>query len=152
MRSRRWAEYLHVFISNGLIITSARQEASAHSSCLGMAHRILWNVVVTGTQVFSRAFVEAYKQATSASVKASAQAARQKNVGGLSLDEARKILGVESGPLDPVQVRKKYEFLFDANSKEKSGSFYLQSKVFRAMERINAENTIADKGARSSPS
>lgn len=104
-----------------------------------MAHRILWNVVVTGTQVFSKAFVEAYKQATSASVKASAKAARQKNVGGISLEEARKILGIDSGPLDLTQAKTKYDFLFNANSKEKSGSFYLQSKVYRAMERIKAE-------------
>lgn len=105
-----------------------------------MAHRILWNVVVTGTQVFSKAFVEAYKQATSASVKASASAARQKNVGGVSLDEAKKILGIESSsPIDQELAKKKYDFLFDVNSKEKSGSFYLQSKVYRAMERIKAE-------------
>jgi len=104
-----------------------------------MAHRILWNVAVTGSQVVGKAFMEAYKQANSASVKAAATAASQKNVGGLGLGEARKILGVDSGDLDLEEAKKKYEFLFNANSKEKSGSFYLQSKVYRAMERIKAE-------------
>lgn len=104
-----------------------------------MAHRILWQVFVTGSQVVGKAFMEAYRQASSASVKASADVAAHKNVGGLGLSEARKILGIEDGALNMSDAQKKYDFLFDANSKEKSGSFYLQSKVYRAMERIRAE-------------
>lgn len=104
-----------------------------------MAHRVLWQVAVTGSQVVGKAFVEAYKQASSASVKASANAAAKKNVGGVSLGEARKILGIDDADVDLAEAKKKYDFLFEANSKEKSGSFYLQSKVYRALERIKAE-------------
>lgn len=103
-----------------------------------MAHRIFWQVAVTGSQVVGKAFVEAFRQASSASVKASAAAAAN-NVGGVSLGEARKILGIENGEIDLAEAKKKYDFLFAANSKEKSGSFYLQSKVYRALERIKAE-------------
>jgi import inner membrane translocase subunit TIM16 len=39
-------------------------------------------------------------------------------------------------------LAQKYEHLFQAN--EKSGSFYLQSKVFRAKERLEQE--FQDKG------
>lgn len=96
------------------------------------------------------AFLEAYRQASSASLKASANAAAQKNVGGVGLGEARKILGIENRPFDMAEAQKKYEFLFEANSKEKSGSFYLQSKVYRAMERLKAE-MAAKSEAQSDP-
>ncbi|GMF00297.1 unnamed protein product [Ambrosiozyma monospora] len=37
------------------------------------------------------------------------------------------------------KAQKSYDYLFDINSKEKGGSFYVQSKVYRAMERIQNE-------------
>lgn len=41
--------------------------------------------------------------------------------------------------LDPKEVEEKYEHLFNVNEKSKGGSFYLQSKVYRAKERIDHE-------------
>jgi len=41
--------------------------------------------------------------------------------------------------LDPQEIDKKYKHLFEVNDKAKGGSFYLQSKVFRAKERIDSE-------------
>lgn len=102
-------------------------------------------VFVTGSQVVGKAFMEAYRQASSASVKASAAAASRQQYGGIDLGEARKILGVENSQLNLEEAQKKYDYLFDANSKEKSGSFYLQSKVYRAMERIKGEIEEAKK-------
>jgi import inner membrane translocase subunit TIM16 len=55
----------------------------------------------------------------------------------MSLEEAKQILNVEN--LDPESVQKKYEHLFNVNDKAKGGSFYIQSKVFRAKERIDQE-------------
>lgn len=110
-------------------------------------------VVVTGSQVVGKAFMEAYRQASSASVRASATAAAREKSGGVTLSEARKILGIEDGTLDLDSAQQKYDHLFDANSKEKSGSFYLQSKVYRAMECVKyeiqqeeAEKAAATKG------
>lgn len=104
-------------------------------------------VFVTGSQVVGKAFMEAYRQASSASLRASATAAAREKTGGVSLSEARKILGIEDGSLDLEQAQKKYDYLFDANSREKSGSFYLQSKVYRAMECVKYEvqQTEAEK-------
>lgn len=41
--------------------------------------------------------------------------------------------------IDAKEVQEKYEHLFNLNEKSKGGSFYLQSKVFRAKERIDQE-------------
>lgn len=55
----------------------------------------------------------------------------------MTLEEAQQILNVNK--LDPEDVQKSYQHLFDVNEKSKGGSFYLQSKVFRAKERIDEE-------------
>lgn len=96
-------------------------------------------VFITGSQVFGKAFAEAYRQASSASVRASASAAANSRSGGISLDESYKILDIEPSSLSNETIDKKFNYLFDVNSKEKSGSFYLQSKVYRASERLKHE-------------
>ena len=56
--------------------------------------------------------------------------------------EARQILGVaETAPWE--DVLKKYETLFENNTK--AGSFYLQSKVFRAKECLEAARKTTGK-------
>lgn len=37
------------------------------------------------------------------------------------------------------EIIEKYEKLFDLNNAEKGGSFYLQSKIYRAKERMDLE-------------
>lgn len=57
---------------------------------------------------------------------------------GMTLDEAKQILNIND--LENLeQIQKNYEHLFSVNDKAKGGSFYLQSKVFRAKERIDQE-------------
>lgn len=97
--------------------------------------------------MFGKAFTEAYKQAAGASARQSAAAAANKKSGGLTVDEACKILGIEKNEVTKDQVGKKYDYLFDINSKEKSGSFYLQSKVYRAKERLMHELQSAEQAA-----
>lgn len=105
-----------------------------------MAHRLLVNVVITGAAVFGRAFTEAYKQASKASASAAATgASKAKSVGGIPVEEALKILDIDRKDLSMVEIDKKYEYLFDVNSKEKGNSFYLQSKVFYAMDSLKKE-------------
>ena len=65
-----------------------------------------------------------------------AQAAGRAGSKQLSLQEVQQILGLESGATWE-QITKKYDHLFMAN--EKNGTFYLQSKVFRARERLEQE-------------
>ncbi len=40
---------------------------------------------------------------------------------------------------DSEKLKKQYEHLFNINDKAKGGSFYLQSKIYRAKERIDQE-------------
>ena len=51
--------------------------------------------------------------------------------------EAKQILNVSQ--LERQQIEEKYKHLFEVNDKSKGGSFYIQSKVFRAKERLDEE-------------
>lgn len=53
--------------------------------------------------------------------------------------------------LDPEEVERKFKHLFDVNDKSKGGSFYLQSKVVRAKERIDQELQSSSSPKSSSP-
>ena len=61
----------------------------------------------------------------------------------VSLEEARQILGIgESATWEEIEA--KFRQAFEAN--EKSGSFYLQSKIYRAHERLQDEYEIENDG------
>lgn len=60
---------------------------------------------------------------------------------GLTLEEAQQILNISK--LDKEDAQAKFEHLFNVNEKSKGGSFYLQSKVFRAKERVDEEFAAA---------
>ncbi|KAL4930700.1 import motor complex subunit PAM16 [Aspergillus undulatus] len=120
-----------------------------------MAHRIVTQVVVTGARVFGRAFTEAYKQASAAS-KYQQQGGKPGASGstfassGITLDEACKILNVkppQGGEANLEQVMERFKKLFDLNDPQKGGSFYLQSKILRARERIEMEVRQAERQA-----
>lgn len=105
-----------------------------------MASRILANLIVAGGSVIVRAAATAWRQAvvngqrsgiTPESLKSAAAASKQMN-----LEEAYKILGTDSNA-GIEEVMKRYGHLMQQN--EKHGSFYLQSKVYRAKERIEQE-------------
>ncbi|CAH6718184.1 mitochondrial import inner membrane translocase subunit TIM16 [[Candida] jaroonii] len=105
-----------------------------------MAHRLIANVILTGASVFGRAFTEAYRQAAKASASsAAASVNKSQSVGGIPVDEALKILGIEKKDISLEKVDQKYNYLFDVNSKEKGNSFYLQSKVYYAMDTLRKE-------------
>ncbi|KJH50492.1 ribosomal RNA large subunit methyltransferase J [Dictyocaulus viviparus] len=57
---------------------------------------------------------------------------------GISLEESLQILNVKP-PIDQTLVEKNFEHLFSINDMAKGGSFYLQSKIYRAKERIDEE-------------
>lgn len=128
-------------------------------------------IIVLGGQVVGRAFARALKQEIAAS-----QEAAKRNQGkspqsrqatsrtgeetiiwylisfrsikccllGMTLEEATQILNLEK--LEPEEIQKQYDHLFSMNDKSKGGSFYLQSKVFRAKERIDEELNSGDGG------
>jgi import inner membrane translocase subunit TIM16 len=103
-------------------------------------------IIILGTQVVGRAFARALRQEFAASQEAARRGdGGQKGANraatnirtGITVEEAQQILNVEK--LDPEQINKNYEHLFNANDKAKGGSFYLQSKVVRAKERLDQE-------------
>lgn len=58
------------------------------------------------------------------------------------MDEACRILNVgpgKMGTIEPEVVTERFKRLFDLNDPKKGGSFYLQSKILRARERIERE-------------
>ncbi|KAL3478229.1 Pam16-domain-containing protein [Aspergillus californicus] len=117
-----------------------------------MAHRIVTQVVVTGARVFGRAFTEAYKQASAASnyQKQTGKSATGISASGLTLDEACKILNVkppQTGEANLESTMERFKKLFDLNDPQKGGSFYLQSKILRARERIEMEVRQAEQHA-----
>ncbi|KAH7045930.1 cochaperone Pam16 [Macrophomina phaseolina] len=118
------------------------------------AHRIITQVVVTGSRVFGRAFAEAWKQAAASQKYAQANAKNGSGKtfasSGLTLEEACKILNVappKGGKTDMENVMDRFKKLFDLNDPKRGGSFYLQSKVLRARERIEMEVRTAEQTA-----
>ncbi|XP_034100797.1 mitochondrial import inner membrane translocase subunit TIM16 [Drosophila nasuta] len=103
-------------------------------------------IIVYGAQSVGRAFIKAIRQEIEASRAAAShhQMIKNKSTGhdltlkGMSLNEALQILNVKD--LSSIEeIRGNYEHLFRANEKATGGSFYIQSKVFRAKERIDRE-------------
>ena len=127
----------------------------------GQAHRIITQVVITGSRVLGRAFAEAYKQASArsqyaqSSAKEGTAAANNYASSGLTLDEAYKILNVrppQGGRASMDDVIERFKRLFDQNDPAKGGSFYLQSKILRARERIELEvRNAAEKAEDQAP-
>lgn len=123
--------------------------------------KYLVQIIILGGQAVGRAFAKALKQ----EIQASQEAARRAGGGqqgqnraaanaktGMTLEEAKQILNIEE--MKPDEIQKKFEHLFAVNEKAKGGSFYLQSKVFRAKERIDqelSENVAKPKDARTPP-
>ncbi|CAL5347842.1 unnamed protein product [Camellia sinensis] len=112
------------------------------------AAKILANLIVMGSGILARAFVQAYRQAlANASKSGVAQETIQNTVRRASKimteQEARQILGV-SEQSTWEEIAKKYDNLFENNAK--NGSFYLQSKVHKAKECLEPLYQCKDQG------
>ncbi|XP_054861304.1 mitochondrial import inner membrane translocase subunit TIM16-like isoform X2 [Amphiprion ocellaris] len=109
--------------------------------------KYLAQIIVMGVQVVGRAFARALQQEYAASQAAARargaagqQSAAASSITGMSLQEAQQILNVST--LTPEEIQKNYDHLFKVNDKSVGGSFYLQSKVVRAKERLDEELNI----------
>ena len=109
--------------------------------------KYLAQIIILGTTMVGKAFARALRQELAASQEAArragggekgAQRAAANAKSGITLEEALKILNVEK-PDQIEQIEKHYKYLMEANDRSKGGSFYLQSKVVRAKERIDEE-------------
>uniref|UniRef100_A0A8C8SS45 Presequence translocase associated motor 16 n=1 Tax=Pelusios castaneus TaxID=367368 RepID=A0A8C8SS45_9SAUR len=109
--------------------------------------KYLVQIILVGVQVVGRAFTRALRQEFAASRatadargQARSQSAAASRISGISLQEAQQILNVSK--LSPEEIQKNYDHLFKVNDKSVGGSFYLQSKVVRAKERLDEELRI----------
>jgi len=85
-----------------------------------------------------------------ASSSSSSKDSASPRTGGLTLAEACRILNVrppQNGTADMKVVWARFARLFDANEPANGGSFYLQSKVLRARQRIEDEVRMAEEKA-----
>lgn len=107
--------------------------------------KFIAQIIITGTQIVAKAFSRAVKQEFEASQEAARRLGNAKSRSeraantklGLSLDEAKQILNIKD--LDKKEINEHFEKLFKANDKSNGGSFYIQSKVLRAKERLELE-------------
>ncbi|XP_042492378.1 mitochondrial import inner membrane translocase subunit PAM16 like 2-like [Macadamia integrifolia] len=114
-----------------------------------MASKILANLIVMGSGILARALVQAYRQALqNASKSGVAQETIQNTIRRASKtmteQEARQILGITENTAWE-EVLQRYDTLFERNAK--NGSFYLQSKVHRAKECLEAVYKPKDSNA-----
>uniref|UniRef100_A0AC34QWK8 Mitochondrial import inner membrane translocase subunit TIM16 n=1 Tax=Panagrolaimus sp. JU765 TaxID=591449 RepID=A0AC34QWK8_9BILA len=119
-----------------------------------MVLRSLVKVVVAAGEAVTKAFARAVREEIKASQQAAARQATSSGSSGssseekeatkanarlgISLQESIQILDVKA-PLNPEEVEKRFKHLFEVNEKSKGGSFYLQSKVYCAKQRIDEE-------------
>ncbi|XP_020331564.2 mitochondrial import inner membrane translocase subunit tim16 isoform X3 [Oncorhynchus kisutch] len=118
--------------------------------------KYLAQIIVMGAQVVGRAFARALRQEYAASQaaaeargRAGQQSAAASSLTGMTLQEAQQILNIAT--LTPEELQKNYEHLFKVNDKEVGGSFYLQSKVVRAKERLDEELSIQTQDSKPKP-
>ncbi|KAI8035255.1 mitochondrial import inner membrane translocase subunit Tim16 [Drosophila gunungcola] len=109
--------------------------------------RYLAQIVYLGAQVVGRALVKTVRQEIEVcqeaariqkTRRANAPSTRDVAVKGMTLVEAQQILNVKDLS-DHQAIEAHYQHLFRANDKPSGGTFYIQSKVFRAKERIDQE-------------
>ena len=110
-----------------------------------MAARVIAQVLIQFTAVASRAFVSAYQQALQNAKAGGGGAAAAANLGKainklkMQPDEALKVLHIERSALAKPLLEEQYKKFYENNDPKKGGSFYLQSKIFRAKECLDAE-------------
>lgn len=114
----------------------------------GPLGRIIAQVVVMGAGIVSRAFVQAYQQAVhnaksgNAGAAMAAKTAVRKNA--MSKQQALEVLNFPaSSQPSAAEIEKQFTRYFEANDPAKGGSFYLQSKIFRAKEALESGDAEA---------
>ena len=106
--------------------------------------RIVAQVVITTTQIVGKAFIQAYQQAAANAGKTAAKGAGGVvRRGQMTRGEALDILNFKMVPEGELPIKEEleeaYRKYFEANEPSKGGSYYLQSKFFRAYEHLEQE-------------
>eukprot|EP00161_Ancyromonas_sigmoides_P024092 TRINITY_DN7703_c0_g1_i1.p2 TRINITY_DN7703_c0_g1~~TRINITY_DN7703_c0_g1_i1.p2 ORF type:complete len:148 (+),score=49.36 TRINITY_DN7703_c0_g1_i1:65-508(+) len=99
--------------------------------------RMFARIAITGSTIFVKAFAEAFREAAKKGAVGAAS---------MALPEARDILDVQKDAA-PDRVLEQYRKIKEANDHTKGGSFYLESKVFCALESLAAEDKVLRREA-----
>uniref|UniRef100_A0A6V1W657 Mitochondrial import inner membrane translocase subunit TIM16 n=1 Tax=Heterosigma akashiwo TaxID=2829 RepID=A0A6V1W657_HETAK len=111
----------------------------------GPIGKFVAQVVVVGVSIFARAFSAAYQQAAAKAKQGGAVKEAVNTVTGkkkVSVQEALQILNISKASakqLDAEEVQSQFKKYFENNEVSKGGSFYIQSKIYRAKEALDAE-------------
>jgi import inner membrane translocase subunit TIM16 len=110
-----------------------------------MAGKVIAQIIVQATAVISRAVVQAYGQALANAKKggnagaAVSSAAMRARLGKMQTGEALEVLNIERANLNQKVIDEMFDKYYKLNDPVKGGSFYLQSKFFRAKEALEYE-------------
>lgn len=111
---------------------------------LGPIVKVVAQAAVMGISILARAIPAAYGAALQNAKKGGVDAATKASKGGgvfsknkISVDEALLVLNIEKTEVKPELIQKQFDKYFAANAVEKGGSFYLQSKIYRAKEQLD---------------
>ena len=119
---------------------------------LGPLGRVIAQGILVGVTILARALPAAYASALqnarkTGADKAAEEAARKGasflGKARISKDEALHVLNLTEGEATAEAIQKQYDRYFEANKVENGGSFYLQSKVYRAKELL--DEYVAEK-------
>ncbi|CAJ1954684.1 unnamed protein product [Cylindrotheca closterium] len=106
----------------------------------GPLARILAQIVVPVIAVLARTIPAAYSQALRNARKSgvdATEAAAPVFGKKISRSEALQVLNLAEAEATPEAVQKQFDRYFAANDVSKGGSFYLQSKIYRAKELLS---------------
>jgi import inner membrane translocase subunit TIM16 len=116
----------------------------------GRIAQILAQALIMGGGVMIKAFVEAYQRvaANPEAAKAAAEQAKKSTSAfvrrEMAVKEAQDILSFPNKPASLQELNERYDRYFSVNDPKKGGSFYLQSKIFRAKETLEKEMKEAE--------
>jgi len=109
----------------------------------GPVMNLVMKIVRTGVEIGMRSVAQALRKEGAARAAAqgpkgsatsqAAQAVKDKMQGKMKLEEARSVLNVKP-EASPDEVAERFQYLFNINDHSKGGSFYLQSKIYRAKQ------------------
>eukprot|EP00002_Diphylleia_rotans_P006678 TRINITY_DN16049_c0_g1_i1.p1 TRINITY_DN16049_c0_g1~~TRINITY_DN16049_c0_g1_i1.p1 ORF type:complete len:130 (-),score=25.67 TRINITY_DN16049_c0_g1_i1:120-509(-) len=113
--------------------------------------RLIVGLIINGANLLLKGFIGAYQKVVASGGRTIKQQAEQTtqtskafSLGSLferkmmDLDEAHMVLGTSQGET-PQQIEERFNHLFTSNDPDKGGSFYIQSKIYRAKEAIDYE-------------
>ena len=105
-----------------------------------MSSKLIAQMVMKGVLIFGKAAAQAYQQAlNNARNPQAAAAAKQALRKRMNYSEALSVLNIEKSAVTPELVKEQYDKYYNKNDPAQGGSFYLQSKIFRAKESIDME-------------